>query len=267
MKGGGILFKRVVALTSSMLFAASSTPAASLPHLGPLKAPTGSLWNEQTIPQTPEKAMTGQTKEWVTLATWLRDKRRLNEVHYAVADRGVVPLWQNPAWRREYRYTHPARPKQQKIKAVHRVQAEKVVHRSLASRSSSVELPYVSDDTIGVHIASLALSLIGSPYRWGGDSRAGFDCSGLTLYVFKMAGMALPRTSYQQFLVGQPVSFSELKPGDLVFFSTDSPGASHVAIYVGNGLIVHALNSRTGVIVSRLSDRYYQNRFIGAKRQ
>jgi cell wall-associated NlpC family hydrolase len=76
----------------------------------------------------------------------------------------------------------------------------------------------------------------------------------------------LPRTTYEQFSVGSVVSRSSLRPGDLVFFTTDHAGASHVAVYIGNGLIVHALNERTGVIVSRLSDAYYASRYIGARR-
>ncbi|QQE76843.1 C40 family peptidase [Alicyclobacillus sp. SO9] len=139
------------------------------------------------------------------------------------------------------------------------------VHKPV-SRGTSFESLTRSHSNEGVRIAKYALTFVGKPYRWGGESPAGFDCSGLVQYVYRHYHIGLPRTSYAQFKVGRWVAESHLHPGDLVFFSTDNGGASHVAIYVGNGLIVQSLNPSTGVIVSHLDNPYYRSRFVGARR-
>ena len=109
-----------------------------------------------------------------------------------------------------------------------------------------------------------ALSLQGVPYVYGGTDRSGFDCSGYTQYVFKASGISLPRTSAEQFEVGSSVSPQLLQAGDLVFFTTYAPGASHVGIYIGDGHFIAASNS--GVSISSLSEQYYASRYIGARR-
>lgn len=109
-----------------------------------------------------------------------------------------------------------------------------------------------------------ALSLRGVPYVFGGSSRSGFDCSGLTQYVYRNSGISLPRTASDQFRVGSPVDRSQLQSGDLVFFSTYAPGASHVGIYIGGGRFVSASND--GVSISSLTNGYFANRYIGARR-
>ena len=113
-------------------------------------------------------------------------------------------------------------------------------------------------------IVDRALSLKGIPYVFGGSSRSGFDCSGLTQYVYKSSGISLPRTASDQFRVGSSVNKAQLKSGDLVFFSTYAPGASHVGIYIGGGQFVSASNS--GVSISSLSSGYYAGRYLGARR-
>jgi cell wall-associated NlpC family hydrolase len=95
-----------------------------------------------------------------------------------------------------------------------------------------------------------ALGKIGAPYRWGGAGPAAFDCSGLVSWAFTQAGVPLPRTSRAMSRVGTPVSRANLRPGDLVFFY--SP-VSHVAIYVGNGKVVHASTSSKPVNVANVS--------------
>lgn len=115
-------------------------------------------------------------------------------------------------------------------------------------------------------IVEHALSLLGTPYVFGGISKKGFDCSGFTQYILAGSGIALPRTSYSQFSSGVAVSKNDLSPGDLVFFRTYSKGASHVGIYIGGGRFVHANNPRVGVTVTSLSDSYYSSRYLGARR-
>ncbi|MBC8015018.1 MAG: C40 family peptidase [Sporomusaceae bacterium] len=114
-------------------------------------------------------------------------------------------------------------------------------------------------------ITDMALGVVGVPYKWGGVSPKGFDCSGLTWYVFDKHAIPLPRTADVQYKTGQAVARGNLQQGDLVFFTTYEPGASHCGIYLGDGKFVHSSSSR-GVMVSRLSDSYWNTRYLGARR-
>jgi cell wall-associated NlpC family hydrolase len=118
-------------------------------------------------------------------------------------------------------------------------------------------------------IPMYAVSLIGSPYRLGGTSpETGLDCSGFVGHVFRQtAGILLPRDSHAISQTTQPLAQTELQPGDLVFFNTLNRAFSHVGIYLGEDRFVHATSSRTGsVMVSNLGDRYWRERFDGARR-
>ncbi|MGE0815892.1 MAG: C40 family peptidase [Vicinamibacterales bacterium] len=120
---------------------------------------------------------------------------------------------------------------------------------------------------IGHRLVADALELRGTPYRNGGtDPRTGFDCSGLVSYVFRLHGLSVPRQTSAQFKVGEAVPRDELQPGDLVFFSTVAPGASHVGIAIDEDEFVHAPSSRGVVRVERLTLPYWRSRFIGARR-
>ena len=114
-------------------------------------------------------------------------------------------------------------------------------------------------------VTHTALRYIGVPYVWGGTSYGGVDCSGLVYAVFEHNGIDLPRTADSQFETGQPVTVRDLQPGDLVFFQTYAPGASHVGIYIGGGRFVHA-SASDGVRIDDLSMDYYAARYIGARR-
>lgn len=113
---------------------------------------------------------------------------------------------------------------------------------------------------------ALAKSLIGKPYRYGGTTLAGFDCSGFVMYVASQVGSWLPRTSYEQFSIGTTISKANLLPGDLVFYEASGPGASHVGIYVGNGAFVHAENESTGVKTTLLANPWWSPKYLGARR-
>ena len=115
-------------------------------------------------------------------------------------------------------------------------------------------------------LVGTALHLRGTPYRDGGADPHGFDCSGFTQYVFAQYGVSLPRQVQDQFKVGTVVRSDDFVPGDLLFFTTTQPGASHVAIAVGGNEFIHAPSSAGVVRVERLSSSYWAQRFIGARR-
>jgi cell wall-associated NlpC family hydrolase len=118
----------------------------------------------------------------------------------------------------------------------------------------------------GYSIAGTALRFRGVPYRNGGESPSGFDCSGLVWYVFAEYGVKMPRTAADQFRTGQPIGEDQVQPGDLVFFSTVAPGASHVGIAIGGDAFVHAPSEHGDVRVDHLEAPYWADRFVGARR-
>lgn len=118
----------------------------------------------------------------------------------------------------------------------------------------------------GYSISSTALSLRGAPYRNGGSDPKGFDCSGLVQYVFAQHGVFMPREVRLQYQLGTHVDATSLEPGDLVFFTTNVPGASHVGIVVGGDQFIHAPSDNGVVRVDRLTAAYWSLRFVGAKR-
>jgi peptidoglycan DL-endopeptidase CwlO len=115
-------------------------------------------------------------------------------------------------------------------------------------------------------LVGTALDLRGVRYRNGGADPGGFDCSGFTQYVFAQHGVKLPRNVRDQFDEGTSVRPEDVREGDLLFFSTDGPGASHVAIAVGGDSFVHAPSTSGVVLVERMASRYWANRFVGARR-
>lgn len=118
-------------------------------------------------------------------------------------------------------------------------------------------------------VPMFAVSLVGSPYRLGGNSpETGLDCSGFVNYVFRTTtGIQLPRDSLSLSEATAPLAESDLRPGDLVFFNTLNRSFSHVGIYLGENRFVHATSSRTGsVMLSSLGERYWREHFDGARR-
>ena len=113
--------------------------------------------------------------------------------------------------------------------------------------------------TAAATVVAFGLAQVGDAYVWAGNGPDAWDCSGLTMAAYKAAGISIPRTSYSQFTVGTPVSLADLVPGDLVFYYS---GISHVGIYIGNGMIVHAANPRTGVNVASVTSMP----FMGGRR-
>lgn len=115
-------------------------------------------------------------------------------------------------------------------------------------------------------LVGFAFTLLGTPYRWGGESLRGFDCSGFTRYVYrKVQGIALPRTSARQSRAGKAVQRKNLLPGDIVYFKTSRARVGHVGIFIGEDFFIHSTNSG-GVRISSLNESYYKKRYRGARR-
>lgn len=115
-------------------------------------------------------------------------------------------------------------------------------------------------------IVLFAKKMLNIPYRFGGSSLMGIDCSGYVQKVFGYLNIPLPRTAREQFELGESVSKEELNIGDLVFFRTYASFPSHVGIYLGNNLFIHASSKSRKVTIDSLDTPYYLKRFIGAKR-
>lgn len=132
---------------------------------------------------------------------------------------------------------------------------------NLSNPTPTPELPKITSEAI----LNTAKKQIGVRYVWGGTSRSGFDCSGFVRYVFAKHDFKLPRTSYEQWRVGDIVYRSELNPGDLVFFKTRNSRVSHVGIYKGNNMFIHASSGGGKIRVNEI-EGYYANRYAGARR-
>jgi cell wall-associated NlpC family hydrolase len=147
-------------------------------------------------------------------------------------------------------------------------QEELATEKELAdfAGGKSYQLPVLADS-----ILERGMSLIGTRYRFGGTSEAGFDCSGFIGYLFREeAGMNLPRSTREMINVDAPlVSRSKLEPGDLLFFATNGRRGrvSHAGIYLGDNQFIHSSSRRSGgVRIDSLGDSYWSKTFIEAKR-
>lgn len=125
-----------------------------------------------------------------------------------------------------------------------------------------------SGSATGYAAAKSAKRYIGVPYKYGGETPRGFDCSGLTAYVYKRHGVALPRSSDKQAKVGKPVRKTHLRPGDLIFFSANGGRrkVNHVGIYIGDGKFVHAPGTGKKVTTASLGSAYFKKNYHSARR-
>lgn len=145
-----------------------------------------------------------------------------------------------------------------------RVQTASDVNTQIAAQLRQADVP----ENRVQSVMKRALALLGTPYRWGGNSPdGGFDCSGLVGYVFRTAlGIELPRVSGDMAHNGEQVERSAMTAGDLVFFSRRGSRVDHVGIYVGNGQFVHAPRTGKDVMVSELDSGYWSGKFLQARR-
>ncbi|MGZ4096176.1 MAG: LysM peptidoglycan-binding domain-containing protein [Bacteroidia bacterium] len=133
--------------------------------------------------------------------------------------------------------------------------------RAVTTNSTTVEKPAATSTSKVQAIIDDAKKYIGTPYSWGGNTPAGFDCSGFTKYVFNNVGISLPRTTAEQWDATTPVNSPSI--GDLVFFETYKKGPSHVGIYLGNNKFISAASS--GVTISDMTATYWKTRYLGTR--
>ncbi len=126
--------------------------------------------------------------------------------------------------------------------------------------------PRQAEPDVGAGAARHALGMQGKPYRMGGSTPQGFDCSGLVHYSYARVSMSLPRSTEGLWANSRAVSRKEIRPGDLLFFHQEGKRNSHVAIYVGNDRFVHAPSSGKKVSTASLSDPYWRQHFAAARR-
>jgi cell wall-associated NlpC family hydrolase len=123
-----------------------------------------------------------------------------------------------------------------------------------------------ADEDIGASAARTALTMRGKPYRYGGYSPQGFDCSGLVHYSYSQAGGSLPRNTNGLWVRSRGIDRGEIRPGDLLFFNQEGKRNSHVGIYIGGNRFVHAPSSGKQVSTASLSDPYWRQYFSAARR-
>ena len=136
----------------------------------------------------------------------------------------------------------------------------------LLSACASGPTAPVTDPASADRAAGSALKMVGKPYRYGGATPAGFDCSGLVQYSYKQAGVALPRATDAQLRASQPLRGQHLRRGDLLFFDQEGKKKSHVGIYLGDGRFVHAPSSGKAVRTDRLDSAYWKKHLSEARR-
>jgi cell wall-associated NlpC family hydrolase len=164
----------------------------------------------------------------------------------------------------DFRSRKAAQKKAQRLAAAGNIDDYYIVspEEYTVTKRSKYGIRYVRNE-----IVATAKRFLGIPYSWGGSSPyEGFDCSGLTIAVYKLNGLNLPRSSREQYKTGTPVKKSRLLKGDLVFFATSKGRkVTHVGIYVGNNKFIHAPGRNKHIRTDSLSETYFMKRYKGAR--
>jgi cell wall-associated NlpC family hydrolase len=143
------------------------------------------------------------------------------------------------------------------------IDGDAAAQSALAERGGSVSAPAAA---ITQRVINLARTMLNVPYRFGGSTLRGIDCSAYVQRVFGLMDVRLPRTAREQFSVGARIGRDDLQVGDLVFFRTYASFPSHVGIYLGENLFIHASSMVRKVSIDSLDLPYYRKRFLGARR-
>ena len=185
-------------------------------------------------------------------------KRELNATYFKAADGLFKVRFGN------FSSKENARLRAQSLKEAHVIEAFYIVKPEdyTVARQKQYGTNYLRDALV-----KTARDFIGVPYLWGGASyETGFDCSGLTMTVYQLNGLNLPRHSSGQYDAGSPVARSELQKGDLVFFALSGKRKiSHVGIYIGDGKFIHAPSHGKKICVEYLSTPYFAKRFVSGE--
>lgn len=142
-----------------------------------------------------------------------------------------------------------------------------VVSAAMAMLTACSAVPRQAvSDAVGERAARHALAMQGKPYRYGGNTPHGFDCSGLVQYSYAKAGTRLPRNTEALWHSSHSVAERRLRPGDLLFFTQEGKRSSHVGLYLGGARFVHAPSTGKRVSIATLSDPYWRRHFEGGRR-
>lgn len=195
----------------------------------------------------------------VRLTEVLKD-RGLDATYFLASDKFFKVRFGNFATKETARQKAESLKDAKVIKEFYIVQPEE--YSVAVSRTKKNSTEYLRDSLV-----KTAKDFIGVPYLWGGQSADdGFDCSGLTMTVYQLNGMNLPRHSMRQFDAGTSISKSDLRKGDLVFFAKKGTSrVSHVGIYIGNDKFIHASSQGKKIRIDCLSADYFSKQFVGAK--
>lgn len=262
---------RGAAVALILMLASASTASAAQPTGG-----TSAQSTTTTAPATPDPAAPAApaTTDVAAAQTITLSRSQTKKVQRRVHVRadGAVGARTRTAIRRyqaKKRLTRTGRPNLETIRAMKMPFVAQVEQKLAAAaagtdpEATTRQAPAAASGDLATAIAA-ARSAIGTPYSSGGTNTSGFDCSGLMVWAFDQAGIDLPRTSFDQYEVGTPVEQSAIQPGDLVFFSTAGPGASHVGVAVDATTVISA--TTRGVMAHKLNDDYWGAAYVGARR-
>ena len=257
-----VSFLFIGGLISILLFWGCSGPSvrpAALPHPQPAEEKTAKAGEAKALPRLGYTIQAGAfaNVENAARLTHSLQEKGLNATYF-VARQGLYKVRFGNFSTREQARARAEEIRQEKIiEEFYIVRPEEYA----VSRRETRGEAYLREELV-----RSARSFLGVPYLWGGASaETGFDCSGLTMTVYQLNGLDLPRTTREQFGMGTPVDRSALEKGDLIFFAHAGDKISHVGIYAGNGLFIHAPGRGKRICTDALAKEYFSRAFVGAR--
>lgn len=230
----------------------------------PSAAPSGSAGSTASGTATDASASQAPAVAETRTVRLTRSQTRTVQRRISVRADGVFGARSRSAMRRYQSrrdLKRTGRPNIQTLRAMKLKLAERLAAQ--ANRGAATPAPAAAAGDLSAAVAA-AREAIGTPYGSGGNGPDSYDCSGLTVMAFKAAGIELPRTSFDQYKKGTEVQKADIQPGDLVFFNTAGPGASHVGVATSATKVVSATTS--GVREHAIDDDYWGAAFVGVRR-